>query len=251
VKQRQLVPSTLADKRHNIHTFIGTAGWSVPAPHAPFFTGDGSHLARYSAVMNAAEINSSFHRPHQPKTYERWRATVGPDFRFSVKLPKTITHELRLTGCKDLLSRFFDESAGLGNSLTVVLVQLPPSLVYDARTADRFFQTLRRHTKAMIACEPRHVTWFSPEADKAMAKLEIARVAADPIRAAGGFTPGGWQGLRYWRLHGSPKLYYSSYSSEYLHALAETMRDGDWCIFDNTMSGAALGNALELKALTA
>ena len=115
---------SLQPRRHTHHTrganiqaFIGTAGWSIPALHSPSFAAVGSHLARYAAVMNAVEINSSFHRPHMPKTYERWRALVGPEFRFSVKLPKTITHELRLKGCKDLISRFFDESAGLGRSL--------------------------------------------------------------------------------------------------------------------------------------
>jgi uncharacterized protein YecE (DUF72 family) len=159
----------------NIQHFIGTAGWSIPAPHSPSFAAVGSHLARYATVMNAVEINSSFHRPHMPKTYERWRAVVGPDFRFSVKLPKTITHELRLKRCKDLSSRFFDESAGLGRSLKVVLVQLPPSLVYDSRTASRFFRALRNYTSATIACEPRHVTWFTPEADLAfpLCKLPV------------------------------------------------------------------------------
>lgn len=132
----------------------------------------------------------------------------------------------------------------------MVLVQLPPSLTYDTGTADRFFQTLWRQANAMIACEPRHLTWFSPEADEAMVKSNVSRVAADPIRAAGGFTPGGWPGLRYWRLHGSPRQYYSSYSPEDLQALAAAMGDGDWCIFDNTMSGAALGDALQLKRLT-
>ena len=124
-----------------MQTFIGTAGWSIPATHAHAFVTEGAHLSRYAAVMNAVEINSSFHRPHRPKTYERWRATVGADFRFSVKLPKTITHELRLKGCKDLISRFFEESAGLGTGLKVVLAQLPPSLAYDARVANSFFKS--------------------------------------------------------------------------------------------------------------
>ena len=131
-----------------------------------------------------------------------------------------------------------------------MLVQLPPSLVYDSRAASSFFRALRKYTNATIACEPRHVTWFTPEADLALSTFQIARVAADPLRAAGGFTPGGWQGLRYWRLHGSPKLYYSAYPQKQLQALAGAMHEGDWCIFDNTMSGAALGNALELKRLT-
>ena len=201
--------------------------------------------------MDAAEINSSFHRPHQRKTYERWSATVGPLFRFSAKLPKTITHERRLQNCADLVARFIDEVAGLGSKLHVLLVQLPPSLSYDADVARHFFSALQHHTSVHIVCEPRHATWFAPEADRALSKMKVARVAADPERVAGALTPGGWQGLRYWRLHGSPKLYYSSYPMDWLEAVSRQMGPNDWCIFDNTMSGAALENALQLRQLTA
>ena len=174
-----------------MQTFIGTAGWNIPATHAHAFVTEGAHLSRYAALMNAVEINSSFHRPHRPKTYERWRATVGAGFCFSVKLPKTITHELRLKGCKDLISRFFEESAGLGTGLKVVLVQLPPSLAYDARVANSFFKSLRSRTKATIVCEPRHASWFTPQVDVALADLKVSRVAADPVRAPGASLPGG------------------------------------------------------------
>ena len=70
-------------------TYIGTAGWSIPAHYAPDFAGAGTHLARYAAQMTAVEINSSFYRPHQRKTYERWAASVPEVFRFSVKLPRS------------------------------------------------------------------------------------------------------------------------------------------------------------------
>ena len=229
--------------------FIGTAGWSIPAAHAKAFAASGSHLERYGKVLRGAEINSSFHRPHQRKTYERWAASVPKDFRFAVKLPGTITHERRLKGCNKLIVRFLDESAGLGAKLRVILVQLPPSLAYDARSAVAFFALLRRKTKVAIACEPRHATWFTPEADAALKKLRVARVAADPPRAPTDGTPGGWQGLHYWRLHGSPRLYYSDYDTKRLKTVAAALRTDDWCVFDNTMSGAALGNALTLKKL--
>ena len=41
------------------------------------------HLERYARRLSAAEINSSFYRPHQRKTYERWAASVPDDFRFA------------------------------------------------------------------------------------------------------------------------------------------------------------------------
>ncbi|MFO1247035.1 MAG: DUF72 domain-containing protein [Alphaproteobacteria bacterium] len=230
--------------------FIGTAGWSIPARFARRLPGQGLHLERYGARLHCAEINSSFYKPHQKKTYERWAASVPEDFRFSVKLPRAITHDGRLKDYDAALTSFLAESAGLGAKLGVILVQLPPSLVYDARTAAGFFRALRKRTPANIACEARHASWFTPKADAALEKLRVARVAADPPRAPADGAPGGWQGLRYWRLHGSTRLYYSDYPAKELKALAARLRSGDWCIFDNTASGAALGNALTLNRLT-
>jgi uncharacterized protein YecE (DUF72 family) len=230
--------------------YIGTAGWSIPARYAGAFAGTGTHLARYAAQMTAVEINSTFYRPHQRKTYERWAASVPEGFRFSVKLPRSITQEHRLKDYDALLSRFLEESAGLGAKLGVILVQLPPTLAYDAGVAGHFFADLRDQTKAAIACEPRHASWFTPKADGALKTWHVARVAADPPRAPTDGAPGGWQGLRYWRLHGSPKIYYSDYEATALKTLAEKLRPGDWCIFDNTAAFAALGNALAIAKLT-
>ncbi len=84
-----------------------------------------------------------------------------------------------------------------------------------------------------------------------LARYQVARVAADPARVPEAAEPGGWAGLRYWRLHGSPRMYYSAYGAEYLEGLARAVQ-GDaeaWVIFDNTASGAALGDALELREL--
>lgn len=230
--------------------FIGTAGWSIPSRHAERCPGAGTHLQRYSHCLGAVEINTSFYRPHQHKTYQRWAASVPENFRFSAKLPRSISHDRRLRDYDDLLSRFLEEIAGLDRKLGVILVQLPPSFAYDA-TAAAFFQDMRRRCKTAIACEPRHPSWFTPEPDAVLKRFEIARVAADPPRAPGDGKPGGWQGLHYWRLHGSPKIYYSDYNENKLKKLATNLKRNDWCIFDNTAAFAALGNAMTLRDLTA
>jgi uncharacterized protein YecE (DUF72 family) len=79
----------------------------------------------------------------------------------------------------------------------------------------------------------------------------VARVAADPAIVPAAAVPGGWRGLAYYRLHGSPDMYESAYSKAYLNALAQQMSllaAPVWCIFDNTALGAAPTNALELLA---
>jgi uncharacterized protein YecE (DUF72 family) len=61
--------------------------------------------------------------------------------------------------------------------------------------------------------------------------------------------PGGWNGLAYYGLHWSPQMYHSAHSAEYFSALPPrpTLRAEAapvWCIFDNTVLGAATTNAL-------
>ena len=203
-------------------------------------------------MLPAAEINSTFHRSHRASTYERWAASVPGDFSFSAKLPRTITHGERLVGAGALVDAFLAELAPLRPKVGCLLVQLPPSLAFDARIARTFFTLLRRRWSHGIAVEPRHESWFAPAADRLLDALTVARVAADPPRAANGMEPGGWQGIAYFRLHGSPRVYYSAYEAPFLDALALRLRDlrarpiPCWCIFDNTTLGAGTANALDL-----
>jgi uncharacterized protein YecE (DUF72 family) len=238
----------------NTLPFVGTAGWSIPADCRPGFPQGDSVLERYAGRLNAVEINSSFYRPHRRSTYERWAVAVPDGFRFAVKAPKALTHETRLQDCGAPLGRFAAEVAGLGPKLAVVLVQLPPSLRFEAQAAEGFFPALRRAVSAEIACEPRHASWFDGDADRLLAALRVARVAADPAPAPGADAPGGWEGLVYRRLHGAPRRYWSAYPAEALAVLARSVRReaaagaAAWCVFDNTASGAALRNALDLDA---
>jgi uncharacterized protein YecE (DUF72 family) len=236
--------------------FIGTAGWSIPRDIADRFSSEGTALERYSARFPVAEINSSFHRPHRISTWERWRDSVPGEFRFSVKVPKQITHKRRLVDCRSEVEDFIAQARTLGDKLAVLLVQLPPSLVFDPAVAQDFFTELTLRTSAHLACEPRHVSWFSQEADELLERLRVARVAADPSLCEAAARAGGWRGFSYWRLHGSPVIYRSSYADRvdaYASQLKGDEASGDvWCIFDNTASSAGAGDALALiKALDA
>ena len=230
---------------------IGCAGWSLPRAEQEHFPEIGSHLERYASRFNAVEINSSFHRPHRPAIYARWSQSVPPSFRFSVKVPKTITHERRLQQTGELLETFLAEASGLGDKLGCLLVQLPPSLSFDHVVVSGFFADLRSRTAVPLACEPRHPSWFTPQVDEFLRDVQVAQVAADPARVPEAANPGGWPGLRYYRLHGSPRMYYSVYTEAEIDALAARIRaeeDRDvWCIFDNTTLGGATRNALELR----
>lgn len=234
---------------------IGCAGWAIRREHSGRFASAGTHLQRYATVFNCVEINSCFYRPHRRSTYERWASSVPDDFRFAVKLPKRITHELRLVSAVAPLEQFLDETAGLGSKLGPILIQLPPSFAYDAAAAPAFFGELRDRFSGEVVFEPRHESWFTPEVETFLRAMRVARVAADPARVPSAGEPGAYEDLVYYRLHGSPRVYYSAYPLETLSGIAGTLEDktdqgvSTWCIFDNTALGAATSDALTVKRL--
>ena len=226
---------------------MGTAGWSIPAAVRDRFPAGDSVLARYAQVFDLVEINSSFYRPHQRKTYERWAASTPERFRFAVKAPQTITHERRLADVAEPLARFLDEIAGLGGKLGPVLIQLPPSLRFDVALVADFLDLWRKAFTGETALEPRHVTWFSAEAEALLRAHGIARVAADPAITPEAAEPGGFDGFAYMRLHGSPTIYESAYVPEQLATWAAKLPQTAYVIFDNTKFGAATENALAFQ----
>ena len=172
------------------------------------------------------------------------------DFVFAVKLPKAITHEARLIDIAAPLDRFLEEIEGLGAKRGPILIQLAPSLVFDSLIAADFFALVRNRTTGALVCEPRHQSWFTPEGEDLLASYQVARVAADPPPVASAGAPGGWPGLQYTRLHGSPQPYRSSYDVAAIEFYAARARDADiesWTMFDNTMTGAATLNALDMR----
>lgn len=232
---------------------VGCAGWSIASLTGSSFPAKGTHLERYAQVFDAVEINSSFYRPHRPQTYARWAASVPAHFRFSVKLPRAITHERHLTEIDVPLAQFATEVAALGDRLGCILAQLPPNLAFDQLVADAFFTRLHAYFPCTIACEARSPGWFDTSATTLLRRHRITRVIADPPTGQPGphvpTTPGA-----YLRMHGAPQRYYSSYSDDYLDQLIVDMKTytqagrSIWCIFDNTASGAALANALSIVA---
>ncbi|MGQ9778643.1 MAG: DUF72 domain-containing protein [Bacillota bacterium] len=235
---------------------IGCAGWSIPRAYQEEFPAAGTHLQRYAARFPAVEIDSSFYRAHARSTYERWAASTPEGFRFAVKLPRTVTHTGGLATLGPL-EEFLAQVAGLGPKRGPLLVQLPPRLAFVSARAENFFTYLRERFAGPVVCEPRHETWFGPEAEEVFRAFRVARAAVDPAPVPAAAAPGGWPGLVYYRLHGSPRMYYSAYSPSYLGALAERLlaaradKAEVWCIFNNTAAGAATADALALMKICA
>ncbi len=225
--------------------YTGTAAWSIPKIAAEHFPEVGTHLERYSKILNAVEINTTFYKDHLPKSFRKWAESTPADFRFSVKLNKRFTHECGLSVDIADLSANLEGISELGEKWRVLLVQFPKSQNFNETLMDRFYKTIRDHFNGVIALEARNLTWMSEESIKLMKKYNVSKVIADP-EVCPNFIE---SEISYYRLHGSPEIYKSDYPQSYLDNLYEEMKKLDkevWCIFDNTTFGYATQNAVTI-----
>ncbi len=170
------------------------------------------------------EIDTSFYRTHAIETYMRWARQTPRSFRFAVKLPRQITHDQRLRSARRPLQEFLGTVSGLGRRLGPLIVQLPPSLAFEPRIVRSFFTLLRECHDGPVVCEPRHASWFEGRADELLRDHRIGRVAADPAVVPAAAVPGGWPGIVYYRLHGSPRKYWSNYERPRLTQWVEAVK---------------------------
>lgn len=168
-------------------------------------------------------------------------------FKFSVKLNKIFTHEQRLINDQDEVKESLGKIFELGEKMGFLLVQLPPSLQFDLKIAQIFFAQLRKIYSGPLAFEPRHESWKNSLS--MLEDFDVTKVHADP-------EPCPWTNLKpkknsYFRLHGAPEIYRSSYSPEELIQWEEKMFQSqaqeNWCIYDNTALFHAVPNALRMK----
>ena len=143
----------------------------------------------------------------------------------------------------------------LGGRMGPLLVQLPPSLAFDARARRRVLRPrcAEMHGGAVALRASARELVRRPRPRQLLRRHRIARVAADPAEFPPPRCPAETIGWSYFRLHGSPRIYYSDYEPARLArdrrrdcAAPRRREPNAWCIFDNTTLGAATGNALAL-----
>lgn len=227
--------------------------------HRAYFPGTGSGLARYAETFAVVEVNASFYRAVRAETFASWAEQTPEGFRFSVKINRAVTHAARLSA-NAKLEQALEPMMSLGAKLAAVLIQLPPTLAHEPERDAAFLTRLRGIYAGMVAWEPRHPSWQSPEVQALLVEHRVTPVRTEipepqipepQIPGPGAAQPAGGA---YVRLHGSPRRYYSAYSSADLTALATWLRatpPPTITIFDNTASSAGVRNALELVELMA
>jgi uncharacterized protein YecE (DUF72 family) len=204
----------------------------------------------YAQHFDTIEINNTFYKFPEKKLFDNWYSKALPHFTFSVKVPQVITHHQRFRETEKLLHDFYSiASEGLKEKLGPVLFQLPPSMKYDEALLRNIIGQLNTAHQNVI--EFRHISWWRKDVFEALQAANITfcgvsypGLNSDPVTD----LP-----LAYYRFHGVPRLYYSSYDQSFLEQVARSISGGNvteaYIYFNNTAEGAALENARYMQYL--
>lgn len=243
---------------------VGTSGWHYNDWRGLFYPPDitgYNELRYYAEHFMTVENNSSFYRIAGESTYKTWNRMTPPDFTFSIKLNKLITHTHRLEITDDVrkaVAHILSTTNVLEYKKGVILIQLPASFHLDLNRLRTFLEFFTTEVRAQpqpfdIAIEFRHKDWFVTETYGLLRDKNVALVAAQSSR-----WPGEGQltaDIAYIRMHGPEKLFASSYTSEQLAELRKYMQSISarvrhiYVYFNNDFHGYALENARELATL--
>ena len=147
-----------------MNLYVGTSGYSYPEWKGSFYPAElpeKQMLHFYGERFRSVEINNTFHRMPTPSALESWAGEVPPGFKFALKAPQRITHQLRLQEADEPVSYLLDVAGVLRERLGPLLFQLPPDLKKDLPLLRGFFLLLPARFR--VAFEFRHPSWFDDE----------------------------------------------------------------------------------------
>jgi uncharacterized protein YecE (DUF72 family) len=236
---------------------MGTSGWSYKEWVGPFYPKAAKMFSYYARFFNTAEINSTFYRyPSRATMYGLYR-TSPKAFVFSAKLPRLITHEKHLDPAlkveNDLL-RFLELLNPLkaSNKLGCLLIQLPPSFVYerDLENLEAFLGMLPNGYE--FAAEFRDHSWMRNHTWEVLKRHNVAYCIVDEpllppeVHLTADFAYFRWHG------RGTRPWYDYRYSEEELEEWVPRVEktrnkvDKIYGYFNNHYHGYAVENCIEI-----
>jgi uncharacterized protein YecE (DUF72 family) len=236
--------------------YVGTSGWSYGdwGKFYPLGLAARDQLPFLARHFASVELNASFYRLPTEAAFRRWATVTPPEFRFAVKVSRSITHTKRLNDVAELWQNLTGRGQLLGDKLGVWLLQFPPSLRATPEIFERLeaFLSYAAAPGVRLAFELRHKTWFEDEALDLFRRHGLCLVQAESSRyphSPEGFSPAPFA---YYRFHGPRQLYASQYTDEELDHWARLIRaeleagKDVYAYFDNDYHGYALEDARRL-----
>ncbi len=205
----------------------------------------------YCQHFNTLEINSTFYKMPTLKAFNNWYNQSPPDFLFTVKAPRLITHYKKFNEVTSLVTDFYSTiKEGLREKVGCVLFQLPPSYSFSKERLDAVLGQMNPGFNNVM--EFRHESWWTAEVFKALSAQQItfsgiSYPSSLPDQVIENTS------LVYYRFHGKPVLYKSLYSLEEIKAFVAQLPPGDrqvYVYFNNTWGNSALINSRQLQEIT-
>jgi uncharacterized protein YecE (DUF72 family) len=254
---------------------VGISGWTYAPWRGTFYPkklAQKNELAYASAMLPSIEINGTFYGLQRPKSFAAWHEQTPPDFVFSVKATRFITHIRRLRDVQSPIANFLLSGVlRLNEKLGPILWQCPPNMQFDQAVVEKFLSQLPHSTKDAAkllkhcdarmkgrtwaetdhdrplrhALEIRHDSFATAAFIRLLRKHGVALVSAD--------TAGKWPMLHdvtadfvYCRLHGAEELYASGYTDAALNDWAKKIRA--WSKGHDAPSAPRAGPAAQKRA---
>jgi uncharacterized protein YecE (DUF72 family) len=229
--------------------WVGTSGWQYKHWRGRFYPqklASTRWLEHYAARFATVEVNNTFYRLPNPKTFGDWAARVPADFAMAIKASRYLTHFRRLREPEEPVERLMQHAAPLNSHLAVVLVQLPPDMTAEPERLDDTLRAFGARTR--VAVEPRHESWWSDDVQTVLREHGATLCLAD--RGSRIVTPE-WRTADwcYVRFHFGLAHPLSCYGPDALRHWAARIRDmygrdaDGYVYFNNDGNGCAVRDA--------
>ncbi len=235
--------------------YCGTSGWSYQDWKGSFYPeklSQSKWFSFYAEHFNSVEINATFYRWFEEKTYQNWRKKAPEGFKYVIKLPRTFTHQKLLKDIGEPAARFESLVEHLGDKLGMVLMQLPPKMPYDPKRLDLALSQFKHPEK--LAIEFRSPQFFTEEISKILKKhgSTFCIVDSPDIKPLPALT----SSRAYCRFHGFSEWYSHSYTEKQLSdflelckSLKERGAEEMYLFFNNNIGGHAPFNAMVMQQI--
>ncbi len=234
---------------------VGTSGWNYPHWRGVFYPRDlpsSAWLSYYAQRFATVEINNTFYRLPETRTWAAWRHAVPGMFTFAVKASRFITHIKRLRLSRGPVGRMLSRARSLGRTLGPILFQLPPNFECEEERLAVFLHGLLPGHRYVM--EFRHESWHRESVYRLLRRHRVACCVSYgpdiPLRLVR-TAP-----FVYVRLHGPEGIGAGRYSEAALRSWAREIRDlgggrTAYAYFNNDERGYAPENARQLIDLLA
>jgi len=205
----------------------------------------------YTEHFDTLELNVTFYRFPQLSVFENWYHKSSPNFRFSVKAPRIITHYKKFIDCQRLLHDFYTTvQQGLKEKCGCCLFQLPPAYHYTPERLDRMISSLDPAFPNVL--EFRHESWWQETVYNALSQRQISFCGMSHPSLPSAIIQN--SALFYYRFHGEDQLYASKYTGEQLQNFAaEVSRfkeiEQAYIFFNNDINTNAVYNGKSLQEI--